>query len=100
MTGSNKPKLDILASYAAIGDRSAISVNVALAALDRRGANEIVERHRGDLSAAIDFARGVKAGLPFLRGVYAVKPDALAVNFYRVAVEDRCAANNLGESDA
>lgn len=100
VTISNNPKFNVFAPHAAIGDNSTIPVDVALAALDGRRANELVQRHGGDLSAAIELVRGVKAWLALLWGVDAVKPDALAMYLYRVAVDDRSATNHVSESSA
>lgn len=97
---SNKPSLYIDAAHGAHGDSAAVAICVSLAASDRRRADEFVKCHRGDLAAAIGLARGVKAGLPFLGRVNSMEPDALSMDFDRVAVYDRRSPDDVRQRKA
>jgi len=73
----------------AIGDSTPIAVAGGLSAQGWPGQRqEGVQRVSRGLPASIFGAGPANAGLPGLRSVYAIEPNALAVDFERVAVDD------------
>ena len=95
-TAGDHPAIEILGILEANGDETAITIVTTRIASNDGTTDSVGQGKSGLLAAAPRCAVGPSAFLPAFRRVDAVKPDALAVDFDRVAVDNRCSSCNPG----
>jgi hypothetical protein len=91
----DQPSIHIRTAHAADGDDALVAINVRRFAGDRAGSNEIGERKRRLLTAAIVGAAPVPAKLRRLGCVDRVEANALAVDLDGIGINDARPADEV-----
>jgi len=103
MAGPDQPGTNVLPAHLTCGNRPLVAVNASSFAKHRPAGDEVGQREGRILAAPIRRSVGALTCLPALGRVYAVQPNALAMDFDGVAVDDGCLASyrfSLGGSYA